>query len=481
MIDGYAIRDSMLRIPSEFVSEGALSEMRVPNINYGKFYGEPEFHNLYYEENGFLVLPRNFPAWRHFPGMPINDQTVPGKDVVFPDLLLTPRNYQVTAINTLFDYFVDQILVSPCGSGKTVMGNMVISKYGKKSAVFVSTEQLLEQWLDRIYSGLGVQAGTYSGSRKKTDGDIVIFSIQSLYDSYISPSYCDEFGLLVFDECHEAGALEWNRALRHFKGAVRLGLSATPKRKDGLDTLMVWSLGDISHEVERDSLLDAGDVLTPDILYVAVDYPETIVQKKPRFRQRVVTDSNKDYAKTFEQMFGVSFSEAKEVTPAEDDIDLTNTQTAIAEHPERNDMIVSLTRKCLQNGRKILIVCNRRSAIDTLYEKLSEMRVDVAILDGRTKKNNYNDVYKAKVIIGMLGVVKRGLDIPELDTAILTCAVSDKGLIEQLLGRISRPFPGKKKPLLIDILDKAHKCFLFMRNSRKVVYKKLGCHIRNAT
>ncbi|MES2142356.1 MAG: DEAD/DEAH box helicase family protein [Pseudomonadota bacterium] len=49
----------------------------------------------------------------------------------------------------------------------------------------------------------------------------------------------DYFDFIIVDECHRGGANDegsWHRILEHFSEAVQLGLTATPKRKDNVDT-----------------------------------------------------------------------------------------------------------------------------------------------------------------------------------------------------------------------------------------------------
>ena len=49
----------------------------------------------------------------------------------------------------------------------------------------------------------------------------------------------DFFDCIVIDECHRGGAKdgsEWRGILDYFAPAVQIGLTATPKRKDNVDT-----------------------------------------------------------------------------------------------------------------------------------------------------------------------------------------------------------------------------------------------------
>jgi type I restriction enzyme R subunit len=54
----------------------------------------------------------------------------------------------------------------------------------------------------------------------------------------------DFFDFIVIDECHRGGAKDegnWRKILEYFKPAVQLGLTATPKRKDNVDTYKYFS------------------------------------------------------------------------------------------------------------------------------------------------------------------------------------------------------------------------------------------------
>jgi type I restriction enzyme R subunit len=46
----------------------------------------------------------------------------------------------------------------------------------------------------------------------------------------------DFFDLIIIDECHRSGFGTWNSILKHFDTAVQLGMTATPKRTENIDT-----------------------------------------------------------------------------------------------------------------------------------------------------------------------------------------------------------------------------------------------------
>lgn len=56
---------------------------------------------------------------------------------------------------------------------------------------------------------------------------------------YFGEYPADYFDLIIIDECHRGGANDesnWRAILEHFSEAVQLGLTATPKRQDNVDT-----------------------------------------------------------------------------------------------------------------------------------------------------------------------------------------------------------------------------------------------------
>ena len=77
-------------------------------------------------------------------------------------------------------------------------------------------------------------------------------------------------------------------------------------------------------------------------------------------------------------------------------------------------------------------------------------------------------------VIATFQLAQEGLDIPALDTVILSTPKSD---IKQSIGRIMRETPGKlNDPLIIDVVD--HWSVLFsMFRKRSVIYNEGGFQI----
>jgi hypothetical protein len=63
-----------------------------------------------------------------------------------------------------------------------------------------------------------------------------------------------------------------------------------------------------------------------------------------------------------------------------------------------------------------------------------------------------------RVIFAITKYGKEGMDCPELDTVILSSLFSDRNGLQQLMGRPTRPLPGKKTPTLVAIVDNVGQC-----------------------
>ena len=134
-----------------------------------------------------------------------------------------------------------------CGGGKTVLALHIISVLKKKTVVVVHKDFLMTQWRDRIMEFLPeakigkIQQDTVDIE----DKDVVLAMVQSLSMKEYDEGTFDTFGLAVFDECHHLGAEVFSKSMGKVASKYMLGLSATPKRKDGLSKVFEWYMGDI--------------------------------------------------------------------------------------------------------------------------------------------------------------------------------------------------------------------------------------------
>lgn len=81
------------------------------------------------------------------------------------------------------------------------------------------------------------------GGNIPTNANVFFAIYQGIIGDSKNPYYEDYpkdfFDLVIVDECHRGSAKDesqWREVLNHFSGAVHLGMTATPKRKDNVDT-----------------------------------------------------------------------------------------------------------------------------------------------------------------------------------------------------------------------------------------------------
>ena len=302
-----------------------------------------------------------------------------------------------------------------CGGGKTVLALHIISVLKKKTIVVVHKDFLMTQWRDRILEFLPdarigkIQQNTVDIE----DKDIVLAMVQSLSMKEYDEDTFNSFGLAVFDECHHLGAEVFSKSMRKVASKYMLGLSATPKRKDGLSKVFEWFMGDIVY-----------------------------LQKK----------KNEDYAEV--QLIECKFSDEKynkvEVNFRKEPC-MPKMINNICEYYPRTELIVSLVRKYFEEKRSILILSDRRGHLNQLAEMINKF-TPTGFYVGGMKPDELRESQEKEIILATFSMASEGMDIPKLNTVFLASPKSD---VEQSVGRIFRQKACDRKfhPLIIDMQD----------------------------
>ncbi len=151
---------------------------------------------------------------------------------------MIPRDYQLNyraAIRKGWaDGFRRQLVVSPTGSGKTVMFSWEAQDAlhcGERSLILVDQDELVWQTMDKLSQAseiIGqVEKAELSASR---DCPVVVATVQSMarrLDNWPK----DHFGLVIADEADKSISPQWQSVLQHFNARV-CGFTATPHRTD---------------------------------------------------------------------------------------------------------------------------------------------------------------------------------------------------------------------------------------------------------
>ena len=145
------------------------------------------------------------------------------------------------------------VISVPCGFGKTVLALYSVAALKVKTIVIVHKEFLMDQWKERIEFFLpDAKVGKIQGDVVKIeDKDIVIGMLQSISMKDYPDEVFNSFGFVIYDECHHLGAEVFSRSLIKVGCKYTLGLSATPKRADGLTKVFEWFLGDTVFSIKQ--------------------------------------------------------------------------------------------------------------------------------------------------------------------------------------------------------------------------------------
>ena len=392
--------------------------------------------SVFLESKKKLYIPRYY-GIKHFGTPPKNK--LKGKDVKLKfasDL----RPNQIPVLEKFLEAAHSSgggIICVPCGFGKTVLGLKILVELGKQTIIIVHKEFLMSQWVERIEQFIpDAKIGKIQGKVMKVEGyDIVIAMLQSVSMRDYPEGTFDGFGFVIYDECHHLGAEIFSRSLIKVGCQYTLGLSATPDRADGLTKVFKWFLGDIVYQIKK--------------------------RDKEEVKVRLI------------KYYSPVDSYSKELLNFKGQIIMPKMINNITEFSPRNDVLIDEIKTCFGEGRKTLVLSDRRNHLKEIKKRLDELG-DVEITSGYylggLKQKELKEAEGKNVMLGTFSMASEGFDCKELDTIILA---SPKSNIEQAVGRILR----KKKedrivvPLIIDIIDD-FSVFARQGEKRAKFYKK---------
>jgi superfamily II DNA or RNA helicase len=172
-----------------------------------------------------------------------------------------PRHYQTASVEAWRANERCGVIVLPTGAGKTHVATMAIEMCKRQTLVIVPTIDLMNQWYDLLLSTFNAEIGLIGGGFYEI-GAITVTTYASAFRH--QERIGNQFGLVIFDECHHLPSEGYKYAAEFAIAPFRLGLSATPERADGNNVLLENLVGKFVYRLEAQQL--AGEYLADYIV-----------------------------------------------------------------------------------------------------------------------------------------------------------------------------------------------------------------------
>jgi superfamily II DNA or RNA helicase len=170
---------------------------------------------------------------------------------------LNPRPYQTESIENWRKYERCGVIVLPTGAGKTHVATLAIEMCGRQTLVIVPTLDLMNQWYDLLLSTFDAEIGLIGGGFYEI-GAITVTTYASAFRH--QERLGNQFGLVIFDECHHLPSEGYKYAAEFAIAPFRLGLTATPERTDNGEQELERLIGKTVYRLEAQQL--AGEFLS---------------------------------------------------------------------------------------------------------------------------------------------------------------------------------------------------------------------------
>ncbi len=321
----------------------------------------------------------------------------------------------------------------PTGTGKTEVAFAAMAEAKLATLVVAPVRDLMYQWHRRILATFGYDAGIVGDNLF----DIRPVTVTTYDSAYIHMDKMGAgFGLLVFDEEHHLPGKCRREAAILSTAPLRLGLTATPERSDGLHADLDWLIGPVAyrmpfHKAKGSTLADFDVVRIPVALN---DDEQAIYDHCSRTVRQFIASRRKDYPDYAWQDLCKESGTDPEARHAQKSYYLK--QSIENRAAEKLRVLEDIFR--LHNGQQVLVFAgsnamaievSRRFLLPTILSH-TRKRERLAVLEGFA-----NGLFSVLVANRVLD---EGVDVPEAKVAVVIGGQGSTRQATQRLGRVLR-------------------------------------------
>ncbi len=352
-------------------------------------------------------------------------------------------------------------IIMPTGTGKTEVALAAMARTKTATLIVAPIRDLMYQWHRRILRAFDYDAGIVG------DGLANIKPITvTTYDSaYIHMAKMGAgFGLLVFDEEHHLPGKCRREAAILSTAAMRLGLTATPQRSDGLHKDLDWLIGPVVYDMPFKQA-EGSTLANFDVVRIPValnDNEQATYDQCSRVIRHFITSRRKEQSGYSWQDLCKESGKEPQARNAQKAYYLK--QSIENRAAEKLRVLEDVFR--LHKGQQILVFAgsnimaievSRRFLVPTILSH-TRKRERLAVLDGFAKG-------RFKVLVANR-VLDEGIDVPEAKVAVIIGGQGSTRQAKQRLGRVLRK-SGNARATLYEVVCENTKEVQRSRKRRK--------------
>lgn len=312
------------------------------------------------------------------------------------------------------------LLVLPTGCGKTVVFAAVAADEvasGGNVLVLAHREELLDQAAEKMaaFAGLGCAVEKADRTSEGSPCKVTVGSVQSMMtDKRLSRFANDHYSTIVVDEAHHAVAESYRKVLEHFPDAKVLGVTATPDRADKKNMGRVFE--SVAYEYSLLQAIKDGYLAPIRALTLPLDIDMRDV------RVTAGDYSASDIGDALEPYLGAIADRMAEVCR------------------DRKTVVFLPLVSISQQFRDMLA-----------GRGLNAMEVNGNSPDRKEVLEAFDAAGPGAVMCNSM-LLTEGWDCPSVDCICVLRPTKSRALYSQMVGRGTRPAPGKNELLLLDFL-----------------------------
>lgn len=389
-----------------------------------------------------------------------------------------PRYYQEIAINKAVQAIGQgrrrALLTMATGTGKTYMALQIAWKLVRAGRVrrllFLADRLVLRDQAYNAFAAFEDARTLIEEGKAPLTRDVYFAIYQALYSEVGQTGQTggaderalrlyeryprDFFDLVIVDEAHRSGFGTWGAILKHFESAVHLGMTATPKRDDNIDTYAYFGEPVYSYSLAqgiRDGFL--------------ATYKVHRVQTNVDKRGLTLTDAKEQGAEVFVPP-DAEVRDKYEQGQFEREITLPDRTRIICAHLanllDASDPLQKTIVFCVSQEHALEVAKHLQNHFGPPY-RLPDYAVRIVAdeHDARDLIEQFQDSEKrSPVVAATVDLLSTGVDIPSLRNVVFLRPIASPVVFKQIIGRGSRVDEGADK-LWFRIVDYTNATRLF--------------------